>query len=663
MKFSLNFVQDYLSLKSKEAEKLAYLLTMHSFEVENIEKKGDDFIFDIAVLPNRAPDCFSHLGVAREFAVVSGSRFKEPAFKIKEAKTKSRIKVGVKDSKDCLRYSLKEIQNVKVGESPLWLKQRLESCGLRPVNNIVDITNYVMLETGQPMHAFDLNRISSPIIVRRAKEGEKIVTLDNKKFNLDKSILVIADDSSVLAIAGIKGGKKGEVDSNTSNIVLEAANFEQHLVRRASQKLNLKTDASLRFEHGLDPNLTEYALRRASYLIETLAKGEPLKGIVDVYKKRIVPKKLKLSLPYLYSLLGVKIPKSKVLSIFKALGFKILGSAKEIKVEIPTRRRDILIEEDLIEEVGRIYGYEKIKNEFPVMSLKLPEKNDSFLMQLKIKGKMKEARFTEVVNYSFISKDDKDVFEFDSLFELENPMSNEFMYLRPSLIPNLLKDIVKNESRFENIKIFELGKIYPGREKNAVSGLIASKDKKDFYYLKGVLNNLLHCFNGSVEYKESPSFFNRERCVEVLFNKKKAGIIGEISLDLLKKMKINSPNINSVFVFELGLEELETLPFKEKEYSLISQYPEALRDLSVLVPKETKAEDVLGMIKGIDSLIKEVELFDIYEGKEIEQGKKNLAFRIIYQSKEKTLTSSEIDEVHDKIIKGLEKNPQFKVRR
>jgi len=665
MVFSYNWLKEYIKLP--KPEKLAELLTMHAFEVEEIKKAGKDYVLDIDVLPNRGSDCFSHIGIARECAAFTNSRLQIPKFKLKEdknLKTRNSVAVEVKNKNDCSRYTARVIANVKVGPSPKWIQERLKVCGLRPINNIVDATNYVMLETGQPIHAFDLDKISNKkIIVRRAKNGEKIITLDNKRYNLDKDILVIADVKNPLAVAGIKGGKKAEIDKKTKTIVLESANFDSRIVRKSSKKLGLKTDASWRFEHGIDPSLTETGINRAAEIIQNIAKGKITSGLVDFYPKKVLPKKIKLDYRYLTKLLGLKIERKDVKQILKRLGFKIIKEEHPILiVEIPTFRLDISLPEDLIEEIGRIYGFQRIPAAFPIVSLIPPKRNFEIFWEDITKNILKESGFTEVYNYSFIGEKEAEVFK--SAVEVENPMSVEQKYLRPSLIPNLLKNVIDNFRYFNEIKIFELGKIFPKErlEKRMLAGLITGDA---FYQAKGVVDSLLKKLGISNiwydEYKPTPeqskiSIWQKERCAEIKVDGQEIGFLGEISPGIFKKTK--------VVIFDIDFEKLIKLCSEEHEYQPISQYPAAIRDLAVLVPLDVKVVDVLNKINVAGgALVRDVDLFDIYEGEGIVQGKKNLAFHIIYQAEDRTLKSKEIDKIHQKIIKILEENPEWEVRK
>lgn len=531
MIFSYNWLRSFFNKKLPKPEELAEILTMHSFEVEEVKKAGKDWLLDIDVLPNRGPDCLSHIGIAREIAAIIKLKVKSEKLKVKVKSSKLNIKdflsIDVKEPSLCSRYTARVITDVKVGESPRWMQERLKICGLRPINNIVDATNYVMLETGQPLHAFDFDKVKSveilnsksqilnkfkiqnskfqtkKIIIRKAKRGEKIITLDDEKYDLDKDILVIADlpaealakeGGEPLAIAGIKGGRKAEINNNTQTIILEAANFEMRTIRKARQKLKLQTEASLRFEHNLDPNLTEAAINRVAALIQEIAGGKVAQGLIDFDSKKVLPKKIKLDLSYAERLLGVKIPQKEIIKILKSLDFRIIqhptSKIQHLIIETPTFRRDISIPEDLIEEIGRLYGYDKIKPVLPEAFLIPPKRNENIFWGDKIKNILKETGFTEVYNYSFINEKDISIYQpyrhKSAVIEIENPVSEEQQYLRPSLIPNLLKNVKDNLKYREEIKIFEIGKRFTKKqrianneqlEKTMLCGVIAKKSR------------------------------------------------------------------------------------------------------------------------------------------------------------------------------------------
>ncbi|MFH1462248.1 MAG: phenylalanine--tRNA ligase subunit beta [bacterium] len=692
MNFSYNWLQSFFQKKLPQPEKLAEVLTNHSFEVEEVKKVGKDWVLDIDVLPNRAPDCFSHFGIAREIAAVLNFELRIANRELKEdknLKANDFVSIEVREKSACPRYTVRVINNVKVSSSPLWLKERLKACGLRSINNIVDITNYVMLDIGQPLHAFDGEKLAEKkIIVRFAKEREKIVTLDEQQFDLSPDILVIADAKKPIGIAGIKGGKLPEIDKKTKVVVLEAANFDAKVIRKGSRKLNLKTDASLRFEHGIDPNLAEEALNRATCLIQEMAcpsepsvqadgrraKGMVAQGLIDVYSKKLLPKRIKLDLDYLESLLGVKIPEKEIRSILQRLGFKLLNT-KYLLIEVPTRRLDVSLPEDLIEEVGRIYGYEKIKAVYPIVSLIPPKRNLDIFWEDMAKNILKEAGLIEVYNYFFVSEKTAEIFKEKDRIEVANPISLEQKYLRASLIPNLLKNVQRNQKTlparafgssrwqagFGKISIFELGKVFKSKteEKRMLTGLNAGGE---FYQLKGVVDLLLNKLAiSSIHYQEiKVPFLHPQKTASIKVDNETIGFLGEVSAVILDQLSVEG----KVVLFDIDFDKLSALASGEQEYKPVSRFPSAVRDIAVLVPRRTRVAEVLNKINSASGmLVQDVDLFDLYEGEKIAEGKKNFAFHIIYQAEDRTLSSKEIDEVQSKIIRTLEKNPEWQVRK
>jgi len=658
MKISYNWLQSFFKKKLPAPEKVADLLTMHSFETELVKKVGSDYLLDVDVLPNRAHDCLSHLGIAREIAAITNSKLQIPNYKKNQKskiKNQNLVKAEIKDKKLCPRYTVRAVVNVRVGSSPKWLQERLEVCGLRPISNIVDIANYVMLEIGQPLHAFDADKLKSKgetktIIIRRAKKGERITTLDNEKYSLDENILVIADGKNPVCVAGIKGGQDSGIDRQTNQIILEAANFSPQIIRQGSRQLNLETDASWRFEQGLDPNLTEEAVDMAACLIQEIAGGEILDGIVDVYPIETKPKKIKLDIKRVKSLLGVDIPIKEIKSTLERLGFRSsnletrslsqlrdsVSKFSKFQIEVPTRRIDVYIPEDLIEEIGRIYGFEKITSQLPTATLIPSVRNEDLIYQSKIRDILSNLGFSEVYNYSFIS--DKGV-------EVLNPISREQKYLRPNLAINLIKNIKENKKYFKEVRLFEIGKVF-GKNK---SKLIEKKKlgvvllPTDFYRLKGVIEILL----------------NKLRITDVWYNEATGkNIRAEIMIgnNLLGWLGDN--------IFELDFEKIVKLATEERIYMPPSKYPAIVRDIALLVERGTKVVEALNLINAAGGhLVRDVDLFDMYEGEEIPCGKKNLAFHIIYQSDDYTLTDKEVNKLQEKIINTLEEEGGWEVRR
>lgn len=740
MKFSLNWLKDFVDVKvvvlpaGRQAEKLAELLNLHFAETA-VEKKGKDYIFDISILPNRAHDALSHIVVAREISAILNTKYL-PALPIgqagarhgktqntkfkedKKIKTADYLDLKVEDSKLCPRYIGRIIDGVKVGPSPKWLKERIESVGLRSINNIVDATNYVMLEIGQPLHVFDFDKLdnslkikyqklkSQPkiknfkkeIIVRRAKKDEKITTLDGENYILDESVLVIADAKEPIAIAGIKGGKKAEIDLKTKRIVVEAANFDAVAIRRASKKLNLATDASYRFGYGLSKELPKIAEERVVFLIQKIAGGKIFKGhayrqagVKDFYPKKESKKIISLDLNWLEKFLGVKIPASEIKIILENLDFKIKKSAKDrILVEAPVLRLDIQESYDLAEEIGRIYGYENIFEIFPNAALISPKENEDLEWQKKAEKILTGLGLTQNLSYSFYTLTENKLKEIGEdpkkLLRVENPTSPDRTWLRGSLILNLLDAVSKNLNNFDEVRLFEIGKVYkPDGEKMMLSGILVSKkdsiQRREFFEMKGIIDAFLESFGIEdiwydsaipTSYASNQSLWHSRRIAEIKIgtadkksekiteHSEEIGYLGEINPKILEKFDITE----RVAVFDIDFEKLQKLAQKERYYEPFSRFPAVRRDLAVLVPNNTRVEDVLYLIETAGGgLLYDTDIFDIYEGPELPEGKINFAFRLIFQSFEKTLTAEEVEEKIDKIIKSFEENPDWEIRK
>ncbi|MEK7123539.1 MAG: phenylalanine--tRNA ligase subunit beta, partial [Patescibacteria group bacterium] len=473
MKFSFKQLKNFVGIKLKP-QALAELLTARSFET-TAEKAGNDWILEADILPNRQHDCLSYLGVAAEIAAITGAKLKAPKFSVKEDK---KIKIGdfvgvkVDDPFFCPRYTARVVSGVKVGPSPKWLKDALSAMGQKPINNIVDAANYAMFVFGQPSHAFDYDKISGSkkkeIIVRRAKAGESIVTLDNQGFLLDENILVIADNPPAggepLAIAGIKGGKKAEINGKTKTIILESANFDGSRVRKASAKIGLKTDSSSRFAAGFDPYLADEAIDYLAFLIQKIAGGKIAKGKIDVFPRKPVLPKISLSAENVNAVLGAELKENEIVKILKSIGCSVnrlnKKAPKGFLVSIPDRRLDLDLEEDLIEEIGRIYGYDKIKAKPILGELIPPKENESLRWENSAKDALVAAGFSEVLNYSFVGGDALKKFNLktENRAALKNPVSSDKNFLAPSLILNITKNAADNFRFFDEVKIFEINK-------------------------------------------------------------------------------------------------------------------------------------------------------------------------------------------------------------
>ncbi len=652
MKFSYNWLNSFFDKDLPEPDKLAEKLMMRFFEVEKVKPMDGDFLIDIDVLPNRASDCFSHFGVAKEIAAIYNLDINELKSSFKEGKTDLEKQVDVKVETDLTRrYMLTGLTEVKVGETPNFIKKRLKVCGLQSINNIVDITNYVMLETGQPLHAFDGEKVGSVIKVRKAKSGEKITTLDGDLKELDDSMIVIADKNDSIGIAGVKGGQGPEIDKDTNVIYLEAANFDAKTIRKSSKKLKLRTDASNRFAHGLDPELAEKATKRAIHLLQKYADGKPMRSRIDKYPDPVKPKNVKLSLDKTKSLLGVDISKSKVVKILESLSFEVEEDGDFLEVVVPTKRRDVSLEEDLIEEIGRIYGYENIKPIPPKVAVTTPKPNSNLIWEDKIRDILKEVGFVENYNYTFVNEEIKNIFGYEDLIEMKNPVSSEYKYLRPELLPLLLKNIKDNEKRFNNVDVFEIGKVFSGKEEKIIGVATTSQN---FRELKGVVDLIVEKITGKVpEYENDSRQWSTEKAAQISLNGEILGCLGEVKPDLLKELKVNSKPL----VFQVDFEKLASLAIDKHKYEKIVKFPVSVKDISILIPEEVAFKKVISIVqKAAGSLLTDVGLFDLYQGDGVPEGIKSLGLRLSFQAKDRTLSREEINNLLEKIISSLEKS-------
>lgn len=654
---------------------------MKSFETI-AAKNGADWILEADILPNRAHDCLCYLGMAREISALTGTKLKVPKFSVKEDK---KIKIGdfvsakVGDSFFCPRYTARVVSGAEVGHSPEWLKDALAMMGQKPINNIVDAANYAMFVFGQPLHAFDYDKISGAvggkkkeIIVRRAKAGEAIVTLDERGFLLDEDVLVIADAKEPLAIAGIKGGKKAEINEKTKTIILESANFDGSRVRKASAKIGLKTDSSLRFAAGLDPYSASEAIDYLAFLIQEIGGGKIAKGKIDIFPRKPAISKIPLSAENVSSVLGAGLKENEIIRILKSIGCSAARLNKKtpgtILVSVPAWRLDLALKEDLIEEVGRIYGYGKIAAKPILGELVLPKENENLRWENFVKDALIAAGFSEVLNYSFVGADLLKKFNLNekNCAALKNPISSDKNFLTPSLVLNITKNAADNFRFFGEVKIFEINKIFAWlqgggiSEKKSLAAVRAKKEEKyeaeAFYHLKGTVDLLFAKLGiGGLWYDTAPeslknSFWRPEHSAEIKVGDEKFGFIGEINAAVLKKIDIKT----RVAVCEIDLEKLSAFASEEREYAPPPKFPAVVRDIAILVPKWTPIDEVQSEIEAAGGkMIVDSDLFDIYEGTGLPAEKISLAFSIVFQSAEKTLTDEEVDKIYGKITAAI----------
>ncbi|MBM2818143.1 MAG: phenylalanyl-tRNA synthetase subunit beta, phenylalanyl-tRNA synthetase beta chain, partial [Parcubacteria group bacterium] len=643
--------QNFFEQKLPEAEKLAGLLTMHSFEIESFEENGNDYVFEAKILPNMAHHCLSHRGVASEISAILGIPMKTASVSLKGAqigKTSSELEIDVLNSNICRRYVGRIIENLEVKQSPRWLKERLESIGQKSINNIVDAANFVMFEIGQPMHAFDLDKLDSvngeiKITVKNASGGDSITTLDGKDVVLDENTLTISNGNNPLAIAGIKGGNFAEIGNATKNIIIESANFAPALIRKESRRLNILTDSSKRFENEISPEKALEAMEMMTSLVAEIACGENtiIGDISDFYPKKINQNKIEISLKEINNLLGTNIDKAETEKILKRLNFyfEAENSGENFTVAIPFDRLDIKIKEDLIEEVGRIYGYEKIKEQKISSVAKLIPINKSFYYKNKIRNLLVQNGFSEVYTYAFADKGE---------MEMENPIASDKKFLRANLKDGINKSLDFNLHYadllgFEQIKIFEIGKIF--------------KNGKETDYLAiGIRNS--SSFKGNKEEDEIKIIsdaLSKDLGVVVTWEFSKNGI-AEIDFE---KMVERLPIPESCEDIKIEKYDIERLKYRK-----ISPYPFVLRDIAVFVPQGVEEKDVASIIeKEAGELLVNKRLFDVFV-KKFPDGisKTSFAFRLVFQSQQKTLSDEEVNKIMEKVSKLMNINDGWQVR-
>lgn len=638
----------------------------------------NDEVIELEITPNR-PDCLSILGLAREASATFNIPLREPEILINNEEDHiSNYLNGIEiESDNCIRYYAKVIKDVKIQESPLWLQIKLMEAGMRPINNIVDITNYVMLEYGEPLHAFDVSTLEgNRIIVRQAEVGEKLVTLDNVERELDESDLVIADINKPVAIAGVMGGLDSEITDDTRAVLFEGANFNPKSIRLTGKRFGLRSEASNRFEKGIDPNLSSVAVDRCCQLVELIGAGVVVGSSIDVYKNIKEEKIITLRPERANKLLGINIEEDAILAYLNSLGLESELKDGLIYTRIPTYRLDLDIEADLIEEIGRLYGYHNIESK-PLMGvLTRGLKPYDKTIEDKTKDILVGLGYNEVMTYSFISPKAYDKLNLpkdSSLREdirLINPLGEDYSVMRTTLIPNMLELLARNYNRrVDSVYVFEIGNVFipneasidnlPREEKVLSIGFYGDND---FYHLKESLE-ILFARLGIVGIdfirEENNPTYHPGRTAKILMNNHELGILGEIHMDVCENYDINQ----NVYIAQVDFKKIVEIADFDRKYNPLPKYPAMSRDIALIVD-----EDVLfGEIKRIvfkhgKDIVENVKIFDIYRGNQIPEGKKSIAFSIIYRSHNKTLTDNEVNMIQDLIISDLENNLDGELR-
>jgi len=645
---------------------------------------SNDYSVEIGITPNRG-DLFSHIGIAREIASIFNKKIVLPEIKIKESNERSDeyAKITIEATQYCKRFTGRVVKNVQIKESPDWLKKSLTAIGLRPINNIVDITNYVMMETGQPLHAFDYDKIGKKeIIVKTAKEGDKFTTLDSKERTLNSESLMVCDGEGYSAIAGIMGGENSEITESTKNVFIESAYFDSVCVRKNSKKLGLQTDASQRFERGVDIDKVPFASDRAAMLMQELAGGEVLKGIIDVYPVKLEKLIVGIRSSRAGKIIGINLTDEQVIELLEKIDIKKTGKEGDyILFEIPEfRRNDLTREIDLIEEVARMYGYHNIQNQYN-FNLDVSAHSDYGDKLIDLRKQTKEhfigRGFNEIISYS--QQDDKKIKYFtESFVRVENPNSVEMNVMRVNLMYGMLSTIknnVNNSGKGTPIKLFEIGKVFSHdgnkfAEENHLCFAICGKmdfrsfdaKEKDFDYfdVKGELEMFLSKLNlESLRIIYYNSSENEVNTTDLILNDKVIGNIYIVSEELLKLFDIDS----DVFLVEIKIDDILKLTGESIKFKEISKFPSVKRDLALIVNRQTKYSEIEEAIKSSGGAnLKDLSLFDIYSDDRLGSGKKSMAFSLEFSSKEKTLTDEEVNKQIQKIIKTLEKKLEITLR-
>jgi len=636
----------------------------------------NDVIIDIDITPNRA-DAFSHIGSARDLAAVFGRKLKLPELSLVETNedANSIASVEIENEVDCPRYVAKVVKNVTIKESPQWLKERLTAIGLRPINNVVDVTNFILYEVGQPLHAFDLDQLAgNKIIIRSASKDEKFVTLDSKERKLLDTDLLICDADKAVAIAGVMGGENSEVTEKTKNILIESAYFRPSSVRKTSKKLGLQTDASIRFERGCDVDVTIFAAQRAAQLIAELGDGEIAKGEIDVYPNEIEKRKVSLRISRIKKILGFEIPTEKVKEIFSGLEFKIISEVDEtLTYSIPTFRHDIEREIDLIEEIARIYGYDNIP-EIAKIGVSVERRVDHSSFNDNVRETLSSLGFYEIITNSLLNKELAS--RFGNPVGVLNPQSVEMSHIRPSLLPGLLSTISRNiKVKESNLKLYEVGHVITKFNETindfsdfeetehllfAITGLMnndewySKKREFDFYDLKGIASSFFNSITNTDRVKTKYNQNNEDGIFEYsivnLIGKNKFAEGGKVKNSILKEFGISQ----DVFALDVNLTELKKNEAELSKFNGLLKFPKVKKDCAFVLDSNIDYNSVVKIIESNSSkLLKNVKLFDIFESESLGANKKSLAFELSYYDEKRTLTEDEVEKEFWKAIESV----------
>ena len=639
----------------------------------------NDVVFELEITPNR-PDCLSHIGIARELGAYYNKKVNYPSTEINSEtgeKTEDNIKVEIENSDLSKRYVARIIRNVTVKESPAWLKERVESIGIRSINNIVDASNFVMMEMNQPNHTFDFDKIAGgKISVRSAKENEKLMTLDEEERELTTDDIVISDTEKAVALGGVMGGQNSQITENTKNILLEVAHFNPINIRRTSRRLALISDSSYRFERRVDRSNAINVINRLANLIQEVAGGEILAGAVDIYPEPYARRVATLSFEKLHRFVGKVIPKEEVIRILTKLEVEVKDNGDSLTLTAPTYRDDLENEQDYFEEVIRMYGFDNIENILPRLDINPKATMDTTKLYDKVKVIASQAGLKEVINYSFVPRDAMDKIKFtkvprENLIDLPRPITEDFATLRPTLIYSLLKNAKDNMNKnVSNIRFFEVSRTFEkgeelASEETKLAFILAGENDKtlwnakpvpyDFYDLKGIVQEIftkLGFKNYQIK-RSAATELHPGRSADVFVGRELIGSFGEIHPDVLENFDLNK---KAVLVAEFSIDLIKKYIGRKTVYEPLVKFPAVPRDFAFVVKEDVLVGDILKAIEKVDKKIEKVELFDIYRGVGVLPGMKSVAISVILRDKNKTLEEKEIVEISNKIVNKVKKD-------
>jgi phenylalanyl-tRNA synthetase beta chain len=708
MRVPFKWLKEFIDIKEQPHD-VARRLTMIGLEVEAVEHVGSDIVFEVNVTPNR-PDCLSIIGIARELSAIYREQLKFPEHNIIAEAGELDFNVDILDADLCCRYAGRVVRNVSIGPSPDWLKSRIEKSGIRSINNVVDITNYVLLEFGHPLHAFDLKTIKGHrIIVGTSKKVKsqkskvkskeikvKIRTLDGIEREVIDDSLLIWDKEKPIAIAGVMGGMETEVSDSTKDIFIESAYFEPSSVRRTAKALGLRTESSYRFERGTDIRMLKKALDRAAFLMKEAAGGV-IYGKIDIYPKGYVPPEIVVRYEKINRVLGLDLKRHEILDCLNRLGLEIEDADNSVKLKPPTYRMDIKQDADVIEEVARIYGYDRIPSELPkatIMSQESEVRSQESKIKNNIKQSLLKSGFTEAINYSFMDIQDIDMLgikeddERRKPVQIKNPLKTEESFMRTTLIPALIKNTIYNVAHGNrDLRLFEIARVFISqktevRSQEAVAlshcrtecslpverehlGAIYYKEKDktlyrddtpDFYVVKGVIEAILndlkiydYSFARSSD-KSSEPFLHPGQSADIFIMDTKIGYAGVLSPAIVHSLDIKAHK-PSIIVMEIDIDSIVPYAMQVVKYRPLPRYPYIERDTAILVDEAMEASEIMNLLKSYSSdLIEDVCIFDVYQGKNITEGQKSIAFNVRYRALDRTLKDDEIDALHGSLI-------------